>query len=158
MGRLLDIAQAVPVTNTRQESKQESLREKREKVSLLEMNAELERLHGYIIRLRCEDPPRGSRDQALTYQQKQMERLAALSIAAGGTEDGWPDPADPFADGDQLTGLRAALAELEAGPYPVPLPEGCTLLPQANFDPFEHARLYNGMVSTSPCLSPACLR
>ncbi len=118
-------------------------------LTLCDLRAELERLHGYIIRLRCSDPPKGSRAKAIRYQEQQIERLAARSVAFGGTGDGWDDPADVFADGDQLIGLRAALAELTRGdaPYPLPLPPGCTLLPTANFDPFEHGRLYNGMVS-----------
>ena len=78
-------------------------------------------------------------------------KLAARSVKIGGTENGWPDPADVFADGDQIEGLRQGLAELtaEGNPYPVPLPEGCVLLPQANFDPFAHGRLYNGKISRS---------
>ena len=67
------------------------------------------------------------------------------------TEDGWPDPADVFAESDQITGLRAGLAELtaEGNPYLVPLPDGCILLPEANFNPFEYGRLYNGMVQAA---------
>lgn len=113
------------------------------------LRVELTRLHEYLIRLRCANPPKGSREQALAYQAKQIEKLAARSVDLGGTEDGWPDPADVFADGDQIKGLREGLAELsrEDAPYPVPLPDGCQLLPTANFDPFEFGRLYNGKVS-----------
>jgi len=77
-----------------------------------------------------------------------VNKLAASSVAYGGTEDGWPDAADAFADRDQLTALREALAEVESGSYPVPLPAGCQLLPQANFDVFAAGRLYSGKVIT----------
>ena len=108
------------------------------------LNAELERLHIYLIRLRCSDPPKGTRQDALAYVAAGIDKLAALSAEAGGTADGWDDPADEFADGDQITALRFGLAELAGGPYPLPLPEGCTLLPQANFDALAYGRLYNG--------------
>lgn len=44
--------------------------------------------------------------------------------------------------------LREDLAELSraVAPYPVPLPASCVLVPQANFDPFEHGRSYSGKV------------
>jgi len=118
-------------------------------LALCDLCAEVERLHGYIIRLRCSDPMKGSRAQAIRYQAQQIEKLAGRSREVGGTADGWPDPADPFADEDQIIGLRAALDELEAGPYPIPLPAGCVLVPQANFDVFAAGRLYNGMVKTA---------
>ena len=115
---------------------------------LCDCRSELTRLHEYIVRLRCEDPPRGSREKAFAYQAAQIEKLAGLSVSIGGTENGWSDPADVFADMDQIEGLRQALAELTAdgNPYPVPLPEGCVLLPQPNFDPFAYSRRYNGAV------------
>ena len=118
-------------------------------LTLCDCRAELSRLHDYLIRLRCENPPKGTRQQALAYQASQIEKMAARSVELGGTENGWPDPSDVFADGDQIEGLRQGLAELSRAdaPYPVPLPEGCVLLPQANFDPFAHGRLYNGMIS-----------
>ncbi len=115
--------------------------------------SELDRLHETVVKLRCTDPPKGSRSHALAWLGQAIEKLAARSVQAGGTESGWYDPDDEFADWDQLAGLRVALAELEAGPYPIPLPEGCTLLPQANFNPFEHGRLYNGMVSATATYS-----
>ena len=114
-------------------------------LEIADIRAELSRLHEYIIRLRCEDPPNGTREKAFAYQAAQIEKLAARSVEIGGTEDGWPD-SDAFADNDQITGLRYALAEVEAGPYPVPLPPGCVLLPQANFDPFAHGWRYDGTV------------
>lgn len=104
------------------------------------------RLCEYAVRLRCENPPRGTRAQAIAYQEKQIEKLAAISANFGGTEGGWPDPADVFADGDQLLILRLDLDEVRAGPYPARLPEGCHLVPCANFNPFEHGRLYSGRV------------
>ena len=120
------------------------------------LRAELTRLHDYIIRLRYEDPPRGSRQDALAYVAVQAERLGVRSEAVGGTAHGWPDPTDAFADGDQLVGLWAALEEMAAGPYPAPLPAGCVLLPQTNFDVFAAGRLYNGMVKTSEAFPSAC--
>jgi len=77
-------------------------------------------------------------------------------VTFDGTKDGWDDPGDPFADGDQIIGLQLALEELSAGPYPVLLPAGCILLPQANFDVFAAGRLYNGMVKTSEASLSAC--
>ena len=100
-----------------------------------------------VIQLRCETPPAG-RSTSLAWLSRQIKKLAAASLAFGGTENGWSDPADVFADMDQIEGLRQALAELTAdgNPYPVPLPEGCVLLPQPNFDPFAYSRRYNGAV------------
>jgi hypothetical protein len=114
-----------------------------------ECRAKTSRLHEYLIRLRVADPPKGCRAQAFAYQERQIDKLAARSVDVGGTKDGWPDPADVFAAGDQIKALREGLAELTRAdaPYPLPLPDGCHLLPQANFDPFEFGRLYNGKVS-----------
>lgn len=109
------------------------------------LRVELGRLHGHIIRLRCEDPNRGTRANALEYQRRRIVALAEDSVDAGGTEDGWPDPEDDLADGDQIQGLRVELAELIAGEvYPLALSEGCSLLPVANFDLLGHGRLGNG--------------
>ena len=115
-------------------------------LQLCDCRAELTRLHEYVIRLRCENPPRGTRDQAFAYLRSQTDKLKGWSLGIGGTVDGWPDPADAFADMDQITGLREALIELMRpdAPYPVPLPPGCVLLPEANFDVFAAGRLYNG--------------
>ncbi len=122
-------------------------------LALCDLRVELERLHGYIIRLRCSDPPRGSRAQAIRYQAQQIEKLAALSITFGGTEDGWGDPGDPFADGDQIIGLQLALEELSVGPYPVPLPAGCVLLPQARpltvLPPDEQAQAWQAVIEAA---------
>ena len=117
---------------------------------LRDLNKDLERLHEYVVRLRCEDPPKGTRSQALVYLQAQTDKLAVQSASAGGTADGWPDPEDVFADGDQIAALREALAELTRpdAPYPALLPPGCWLLPTANFDVFAAGRLYNGKVSS----------
>ena len=113
---------------------------------LCDCRSELVRLHEYIVRLRYEDPPRGPREKAFAYQGAQIEKLAGLSVSIGGTKSGWPDPADVFADMDQITALGHDLAELTRpdAPYPVPLPSGCRLLPQANFDPFAYGRYYSG--------------
>ena len=116
------------------------------------LNSLLTRTYETIIRLRCEDPPKTSRAAALTYVDAQVKKMVARSLAAGGTAEGWPDPSDVFADGDQIVGLRLALEELSAGAYPMPLPTGCVLLPQVNFDVFAAGRLYNGMVKTSAAL------
>ena len=119
---------------------------------LCDCRSELTRLHEYIVRLRCEDPPRGSREKAFAYQGAQIEKLAGLSVSIGGTKSGWPAPADVFADMDQIEGLRQALTELTRAdaPYPVPLPPGCRLLPQANSDPFAHGRYYSGKLIGAP--------
>ena len=58
---------------------------------------------------------------------------------------GLADTGDLFG-GREFQALRLDLAELAAGSYPVPLPAGCVLVPQANFDPFEHGRNYAGKV------------
>lgn len=120
-------------------------------LNVCDSRTELARLHDYIIRLRCENPAKRTRDQAFAYLQARIKLLAGLSVLAYGTEDGWPDPADAFADMDQITGLRHAFDELTRpdAPYPVPLPPGCVLLPEANFDPFEHGRLYNGRMTAT---------
>jgi len=122
---------------------------KAELLAICDCRTEMTRLHEYLIRLRCENPPKGTRVQALAYQAKQIDKLAVRSVDLGETEDGWPDPADVFADGDQIKGLREGLAEMTRAdaPYPLPLPDGCQLLPTANFDPFGFGRLYNGKVS-----------
>lgn len=113
------------------------------------LRAELGRLHGHIIRLRCEDPLKGTRANALEYQHRRITALAEDSVDAGGTEDGWPDPEEVLVSGDQIQGLRVELAELTAGdPYPLPLPDGYSLLPVANFDLLSHGRLGNGKVSS----------
>lgn len=111
--------------------------------------AELARLHGHIVRLRCEEPLNGTRANALEYQLRRIDALAEDSVAAGGTEDGWPDPEDDLADCDQIQGLRLELAELTAAGdvYPLALPEGCCLLPVPNFDLLAHGRLGNGKLS-----------
>jgi len=113
---------------------------------LCDCRADLIKLHGHLIRLRCEDPPKGTRAQALIWLSNQIEKLAARSISIGGTAHGWPDPTDELANGHQIMTLWEALDEIEAGPYPVPLPAGCQLLPAANFDPFAVGRLYNGAI------------
>lgn len=96
-----------------------------------------------IIRLRCENPlaPR-TRDQAFRFIEERIERMAPLCDPSADRPSGWIDSDDPFAE-DALAVLRAEFAELQGGAYPIPLPEGCVLLPEANFDPFEHGRLYN---------------
>ena len=90
-------------------------------LDLADLRAGLARLFDYAVRLRCEDPPKGTRAQALAYQAQQIEKLAALAASVGGTANGWPDPGDPFAYGDQITGLRVDLADLmrAEAPYPV---------------------------------------
>lgn len=134
----------------------ERLREIREETAAL--NLLLARTHEIIIRLRCEDPPKLSRANALAYVAAQVEKMAVRSLVVGGTGDGWPDPADTFAAGDQLTGLRMEMAELEAGLYPIPLPAGCVLLPQANFDVFAAGRLYNGMAGEAVYQKPRIVK
>ena len=111
------------------------------------LDAEIMRLSQYIIRLRCGDPPKGTWAQALVYLTTKLNALTTLSVSTGGTEDGWPDTNDPFAAGDQIKTLWEDLEELQAGPYPMPLPPDCRLLPEANFDPFAAGRLYNGKIN-----------
>ena len=90
-------------------------------LDLADLRAGLARLFDYAVRLRCEDPPKGTRAQALAYQAQQIEKLAALAASVGGTANGWPDPGDPFAYGDQITGLRVDLADLMRAQAPYPL-------------------------------------
>lgn len=112
--------------------------------------SEFARLFEYIIRLRCDNPPKGTRAQALGYLEQQINAFAKKCDVrdADGTPTGFDDPQDPFAAGQHVLMLREGHAELTRpdAPYPMPLPEGCHLLPQANFNPFAHGRLYNGMV------------
>ena len=123
-------------------------------LDLCDLRAGAGRLFDYGTRLRCANPPKGTRAQALLYQSQQIEKLAALAESAGlaavgedGHPAGYADPSDPWAD-EVLVMLREDLADLtrEDAPYPVPLPAGCVLLPQANFDPFEHGRNYAAKV------------
>ncbi len=120
-------------------------------LALADARAEFTRLFDMIVRLRCEDPKKGTRAAALAYVAAQIGRLGDAVLAAGlgvgeeadGSPAGFDDPCDPMEE-DHLWMLREDLDELTAGPYPVPLPPGCRLLPKANFDPFEHGRLCNG--------------
>ena len=121
-------------------------------LTLCDMRTGFIRLGEYAVRLRCENPPKATREAALAWLSQQIKKLAAASLAFGGTEEGWSDEADAFADMDQITALRCDLAELTRAdaPYPVPLPPGCQLLPQANFDPFAHGRYYCGKLIGAP--------
>ena len=122
-----------------------ALRENKGKLlTLADLRAGFSLLSERMIMLRCQEAPKGTRVQALTWLFQQIEKLAAQSVSIGGSEDGWPDPFDVFAANDQIAALRHDLVELETKPYPVPLPEGCRLIPTANFDPFEHGRYYSG--------------
>ena len=129
-------------------------------LALADLRSGFLRLCERIITLRCTDPPKGTRAQALAWLGREIEKLAdgcwESGRGLGRLNDageimeimGFDDPGDPFG-GAQIQYLRCELTEIsrEDAPYPVPLPEGCVLLPQANFDPFEHGRLYNGMIS-----------
>lgn len=124
-----------------------------------DLSAAAARLHLTITRLRYESPKRGTHPQAIASVAASIEKLAARALAAGlavGVPEtgekppvamGLADTGDPFG-GSEFQALRLDLAELAAGPYPVPLPEGCVLVPQANFDPFtaEPPRCYSGKV------------
>lgn len=97
---------------------------------LMDLRARVARLFDYGTRLRCQDPPKGTRAQALRYQAQQIEKMAALAESAGlmivgpdGAVAGYADPSDPWAD-EVLVMLRADLAELSRAdaPYPVPPP------------------------------------
>lgn len=132
-------------------------------LALCDLRAGAARLFEYGTRLRCQDPPKGARPQALRFQSQQIEKLAALATSAGlmivgpdGEAAGYADPSDPWAE-EALVMLREDLAELsrEDAPYPVPLPAGRVLLPQANFDPFEARRNYAGKM-LARCLVLIC--
>lgn len=112
-------------------------------LALCDLRAEFSRLLDMITRLRYEAPKKGTWTQATQYVQVQINRLAKRCDLPCG----YADPIDPFAD-EALMILQEDLSELVAygKPYPAPLPDGCTLLPQANFDPFEHGRNYAGKV------------
>ena len=111
-------------------------------LTLCDLRAGAARLFDYGIRLRFSDPPKGTRAQALLYQSQQIEKLAALSGVAGGTADGWPDPGDPFAYGDQIAGLRVDLGELSRQDAPYPL--GVLTADPFSMDP---PRLYSGRLA-----------
>lgn len=94
--------------------------------------------HRQIIYLRCnEDNGRQTRGELLHAVASGISRLTMKCDLP----DGYSDPSDEFADG-AMKALRLDFEELRAGSYPVPLPPGCVLLPNANFDPFEHGRTY----------------
>ncbi len=128
-------------------------------LALADLRAGFLRLCERIITLRYQEPPRGIRAQALTWLGREIDKLAdgcwESGLGLGRLNDrgkileimGFDDPGDPFG-GAQIQHLRCELAEIsrEDAPYPVPLPEDCVLLPQANFDPFAHGRLYNGKI------------
>ncbi len=119
------------------------------------LRAELNRLHCHIVRLRCEEPPKVTRSAALAYVDQRITRLAADSVDAGGTEDGWHDPEELLVSGDQIRALREELAEIAAkdAPYPLCLPDGCRLLPAPDFDLLGSGRLGNGKLSENGKLS-----
>ena len=135
------------MTTLLEKSALERLRERLARVSAL--RSEFTRLSDYMVRLRCGYPPNGDRAQAFRYLSRQIEAFGKkCDIQSKDSQQaGFDDGDDPWG-GEQLLMLRHDLAELTRAdaPYPVPLPEGCALLPQANFDPFAHGRLYNGMI------------
>jgi len=75
--------------------------------ALCDLRAEDARLYDNLRSLDTGDPPKATRSQALAWIDKRIEALAACSLALGGTDDGWLDPRDPFADWDQIAALRA---------------------------------------------------
>ena len=105
------------------------------------LRSRVERLFGLMVRARCESPKKGTWENVCAYIQQEIQKLEKQLDGCGG----YLDPLDPWS-GDTLLMLQADWAELtrEDAPYPVPLPPGCQLLPQANFDPFEHGRYYSG--------------
>ena len=105
------------------------------------IRSRVERLFGLMVRARCESPKKATRESVRAYIQQEIQKLEKQLDGCGG----YLDPLDPWS-GDTLQMLQADLAELTRpdAPYPVPLPPGCQLLPQANFDPFEHGRYYSG--------------
>ena len=128
-------------------------------LALADLRAGYLRLCDRVITLRCQEPTRGTRSQAQAWLGREIDKLAdgcwESGLGLGRLNDrgeileimGFDDPGDPFG-GAQIQHLRGELAELSRtdAPYPVPLPDGCVLLPQANFDPFAHGRRYNGTV------------
>lgn len=109
-----------------------------------DLSASASRLHLTITRLRYENPKRGTWAEAIASVAASIEKLAARALAAGlavgmpETEEkppvamGLTDTGDPFG-GSEFQALRLDLAELAAGPYPVPLPAGCLLVPPITF-------------------------
>lgn len=117
-------------------------------LALCDLRAGAGRLFEYGIRLRCADPPKGTRAQALLYQSQQIEKLAALAESAGfmvAGEDGQPaghaDPSDPWAD-EVFVMLREDLAELSRDDAPYPL--GALSEDPFGMDP---PRYYSGKMS-----------
>ena len=122
-----------------------------------DLSASASRLHLTITRLRYENPKRATWAETIAMVSANIEALATRAWAAGlavGVPEtarkppmvmGLADTGDLFG-GREFQALRLDLAELAAGSYPVPLPAGCVLVPQANFDPFEQGRNYAGKV------------
>ena len=105
------------------------------------IRSRVERLFGLMVRARCESPKKATRESVRAYIQQEIQKLEKQLDGCGG----YLDPLDPWS-GDTLQMLQTDWTELTRAdaPYPVPLPPGCQLLPQANFDPFEHGRYYSG--------------
>ncbi len=117
-------------------------------LTLCDLRAGAGRLFDYGIRLRCADPPRGTRAQALLYQSQQIEKLAALTESAGlmvagedGQAAGYADPSDPWAE-EVLLLLRVDLGELSRQDAPYPL--GVLTADPFSMDP---PRLYSGRLA-----------
>lgn len=105
------------------------------KPALLELaatRAEFLRIVALIERLRCEDPKKGTRADALAYVKKLIEKFRTTRCDL---MNGYSDPVDPFA-AEVLATLHYELQDLmRSNEYPLgPLPE----------DPFENGRRYNG--------------
>jgi len=75
-------------------------------LALCDLQATASRLYERLRILENSDPPKASRAQALRWLDDQIERLAAESVAYGGTENGWDNPSDPYAD-DEVAALRS---------------------------------------------------
>lgn len=120
-------------------------------LALCDLRAGVGRLFEYGIRLRCADPPKGTRTQALLYQSQQIEKLGGLAVSAGlavagneGEAAGYADPSDPWAD-EVLGMLREDLAELSRDEAPYPL--GPLTADPFSMDP---PRYYSGRRTTTP--------
>jgi len=111
------------------------------------LRSRVERLFGLMVRARCESPKNGTWENGCAYIQQEIQKLEKQLDGCGG----YLDSLDPWS-GDTLLMIQADWAELTRpdAPYPVPLPPGCQLLPQANFDPFEHGRYYSGKLVGPP--------
>ena len=112
-------------------------------LALADRRATFTRLCERACRLRCEDPKKGTRHDAIAWLGRQVQALAASCdlVDGEGQAVGFSDPSDPFA-GDQITHLLHEIADLIQGEGLYPL--GALTDDPLGMDP---PRLLNGKLA-----------